>query len=78
MRGAVTIKPCGAWMLQMGRNLPDADSGLLRDGGVLLMDRQTKLSHALLTLLVHSIKDECLSRVVPIGRRTARRALDPR
>lgn len=48
----MTPHPHEAWMLQVARNLLDADAGLLRDGGVLLMDRDTKFSQAFRSSLV--------------------------
>ncbi len=95
----MTTQPDEAWMLQVGRNLLDIDTGLLAEERILIMDRDPKYSRAFRRMLaregiavirlpprspnlnayaerfVRSIKDECLSRVVPIGQGMARRAL---
>jgi putative transposase len=38
----ITTKPDEAWMLQVGRNLVDAESGVMRGKGYLILDRDTK------------------------------------
>lgn len=48
----MTTGPGEPWMLQMGRNLVDADSKPLKDGALLLMDRDTKYGEAFRTRLV--------------------------
>lgn len=39
-----TANPDEAWMLQIARNVSDAEVGFLRDTKYLLMDRDTKFS----------------------------------
>ena len=38
----ITTRPNEAWMLQVGRNLIDAESGAMRGKGYLILDRDTK------------------------------------
>src|SRR6266851_7423875 len=38
----ITTRPDEAWMLQVGRNLIDAESGSMRGKGYLILDRDTK------------------------------------
>jgi putative transposase len=38
----ITTRPDEAWMLQVGRNLIDAESGAMRGKGYLILDRDTK------------------------------------
>ena len=56
----ITTNPNEAWMLQMARNLTDAETGMLRDTRHLIVDRDTKYSAAFRTFLaregVHVIR----------------------
>jgi transposase InsO family protein len=56
----ITTNPNEAWMLQMARNLTDAETGMLRDTRHLIVDRDTKYSGAFRTFLaregVHVIR----------------------
>ena len=49
----ITTTPNEAWMLQMARNLTDAETGMLRGTRHLIVDRDTKYSTAFRTFLVH-------------------------
>ena len=48
----ITTNPNEAWMLQMARNLTDAETGMLRGTRHLIVDRDTKYSTAFRTFLV--------------------------
>ena len=56
----ITTNPNEAWMLQMARNLTDAETGMLRGTRHLIVDRDTKYSAAFRTFLsregVHVIR----------------------
>lgn len=56
----ITTNPTEGWMLQMARNLTDAETGMLRGTRHLIVDRDTKYSAAFRTLLardgVHVIR----------------------
>jgi putative transposase len=95
----ITTKPDEAWMLQVGRNLVDAESGAMRGKGYLILDRDAKYTDQFRRLMrgsgtkviqlpprspnlnayaerfVRSIKDECLNRIIFIGRASLRRAV---
>jgi len=47
----ITTNPNEAWMLQMARNLTDAEAGMLRGTRHLIVDRDTKYSKAFRTFL---------------------------
>jgi transposase InsO family protein len=47
----ITTNPNDAWMLQMARNLTDAETGMLRGTRHLIVDRNTKYSKAFGTFL---------------------------
>ena len=95
----ITTRPDEAWMLQVGRNLVDAESEAMRGKGYLILDRDTKYTDQFRRLLrdngtnvirlpprspnlnayaerfVRSIKDECLNRIIFIGRASLCRAV---
>ncbi len=95
----ITTRPDEAWMLQVGRNLIDSESGAMRGKGDLILDRDTKYTDQFRRLIlgsgtnvirlpprspnlnayaeryVRSIKDECLNRIIFIGRASLRRAV---
>ena len=71
----VTTNPNEAWMLQMARNLTDAETGMLRGTRHLIVDRDTKYSNAFAERFVRSAKSECLSKLIPIGVPMLRRAM---
>jgi putative transposase len=48
---SITTNPNEPWMLQMARNLTDAETGILRDTRHLIVDRDTKYSAAFRTFL---------------------------
>lgn len=86
-------------MLQVGRNLVDAESGAIRGKRYLILDRDTKYTDQFRRLIrgsgtnvirltprspnlnayagrfVRSIKDECLNRIIFIGRASLHRAV---
>ena len=47
----ITTKPNEAWMMQMARNLTDAETGMLRDTRHLIVDRDTNYSTGFRTFL---------------------------
>ena len=89
----ITTRPDEAWMLQVGRNLIDEESGALASKRYLIVDRDTKYTRQFRRLVeesgtevirlppmspnlnayaehfVGSIKQECLMRMIFIGRR---------
>jgi transposase InsO family protein len=95
----ITPRPDEAWMLQVGRNLLDGDSGALALKRYLIVDRDTKYTEQFRRLVkengteiirlqpmspdlnayaerfVRSIKDECLGRMIFLGRASLRRAI---
>src|SRR6266849_2553940 len=95
----ITTRPDEAWMLQVGRNLVDAESGAMGGKRYLILDRDTKYTDQFRRLIrgsgtnvirlpprspnlnayaerfVRSIKDECLNRIIFIGRASLRRAV---
>ena len=95
----ITTRPDEPWMLQIGRNLTDAQSGALDAKRYLIIDRDSKYSERFRRLIqdrgtkvirlppmspnlnayaerfVRSIKDECLNRMIFIGRASLRRAV---
>ena len=96
----ITTRPDESWMLQIGRNVTDAQSGALHAKRYLIIDRDTKYSEQFRRLIqdsgtkvirlppmspnlnayaerfVRSIKDECLDRMIFVGRH--RRAVPSR
>ena len=95
----LTANPDELWMLQVSRNLSDAEDGFLRGKKYLLMDRDTKFSEAFRVTLgqagveavrlpprspnltphierfMHSVKDECLYRMIFFGKRSVQAAV---
>ncbi len=95
----IMTRPDEAWMLQVGRNLVDAESGAMRGKAYLNLDRDTKYTDQFRQLIrgsgtnvirlpprspnlnayaerfVRSIKDECLNRIIFIGRASLHRAV---
>jgi putative transposase len=87
----MTTNPNDLWMLQISRNLPDMQSGALRDKRFLIVDRDAKYSatfqqtleregigvirlpprspnlNAYAERFVRSVKEECVSKIIPIG-----------
>ena len=50
----ITTRPDETWMLQMGRNLVDCDSGLLRGKRYLIIDRDSKFTAQFRRLIIDS------------------------
>jgi putative transposase len=95
----ITPHPDNSWMMQIARNVTDAEAGFLRGKQHLVLDRDAKYSDAFRTVLVRegihvirlpprspnlnsyaerfvrSLKEECLSRLIFIGRASLRRAI---
>ena len=95
----ITTHPDAAWMLQVARNLTDAESGALHAKQYFIIDRDTKYTdqfrrviqrsgtkvirlpprspnlNAYAERFVHSIKDECLNRMIFIGQASLRHAV---
>jgi transposase InsO family protein len=95
----ITTQPDEAWMLQMGRNLTDAESGVLASKRYLIVDRDTKYTAQFRKLIensgtevirlppmspnlnayaerfVRSIKEECLAKMIFVGKASLHRAI---
>jgi len=95
----ITSRPDEAWLLQIGRNLVDNESGLLSGKRYFIIDRDAKYTEQFRRLLrdvgkqairlppmspnlnahaerfVRSIKEECLNRMIFVGRSSLHRAV---
>jgi hypothetical protein len=83
----ITAHPNEPWMQQIARNVTMDGCGILGTCRYLLHDRDTKYSAAFRTIIQSAhietlplparspVKDECLSKIIPFGERSLRRAM---
>ena len=55
----LTVHPDEEWMLQIARNLTDAEAGFLRRKQYLLMDRDGKFSQAFRDIMERPVLRQC-------------------